>query len=75
MNALPTSGLKTDAPYEMVARRARALLVSGRERYLCDAIAEAFALAPLDDLPAHPTIADYRAAAALVIPAVETVAA
>ena len=42
------------------------LLNSGRERYVeHDAIAEAFVKLPLDDLPARPTIADYRAAATL----------
>ena len=51
-------------PYAMVARLAQVLLVSGREQYLNDAIAEAFKKLPLDDLPAHPTVADYRAATA-----------
>jgi hypothetical protein len=58
--------IRTDTRYAMVARHARALLASGREHYVCDAIAEAFIVAPVDGLPAHPTIADYRAAAALV---------
>jgi hypothetical protein len=56
----------SETPYAMVARLARVLLASGREHYLNDAIAEAFVKLPLDSLPAHPTIADYRAAAALV---------
>jgi hypothetical protein len=55
-----------ETPYAMVARLARVLLTSGREHYLNDAIAEAFVKLPLDDLPEHPTKADYRAAAALV---------
>ena len=53
-------------PYAMVARLAQVLLVSGREQYLNDAIAEAFKKLPLDDLPTHPTMADYRAATALI---------
>ena len=55
-----------DDPYAMVARLAQVLLDSGREQYLNDAIAEAFKKLPLDDLPAHPTMADYRAATALL---------
>ena len=55
-----------ESRYALVARLARVLLTSGRERYLHDAIAEAFVKLPLDDLPAHPTIADFRAAATLL---------
>ena len=61
-----TDGHPQESRYALVARLARVLLNSGRERYAHDAIAEAFVKLPLDDLPAHPTIADYRAAATLL---------
>jgi hypothetical protein len=55
-----------ESSYELVARLARVLLASGREDYQSDAIAEAFRKLPLDDLPAHPTKADFRAATRLL---------
>ena len=55
-----------ESRYALVARLALVLLNSGRERYLRDAIAEAFVKLPLDDLPTHPTIADYRATVTLL---------
>ena len=65
-NAQATTFLRTETPYAIVARQARALLASGREHYLPAALAEAVMVAPVDGLPAHPTIADYRETAALI---------
>jgi hypothetical protein len=65
-NGQDTPASQPETRYAMVARHAQELLASGREHYLYDAIAEAFTHAPVDGLPAHPTIADFRATAALI---------